>query len=379
MIEPNLALSQLEVFFDGPAQAAHPSHLRQRHCLRRVREVVLEVLGLQASHRPANHHPGPGPGSVVALFDHPYAGELVLARAFGALPHSMSNPDLVGQPGGQLGNRRRRRRARSWLLTAPPSTQPASPWDLPARVAAPDLGVAADLEAVPPVLFADQPPELVAVSVGGISGHPPEGQLCSLGCRCQHLLAQLQLGLEDQTLRQACPFAPECRLRLKPALGHVEATIHQRVAVLGGVAQKDADLAVIHPTQRARVLAGHPGRPDPFLGKAGVVQDQDPISRAHLLAHEALQFLDTALLVPGRVAQELLQLARRSPNLLRNVLHVLTLDRESVVPIRYLWLQARASERTKKRPNVDETSPDWAAALAGRWRSRLLSPLRPPP
>src|SRR5262249_40356109 len=33
-------------------------------------------------------------------------------------------------------------------------------------------------------------------------------------------------------------------------------------------------------------------------------------------------------LVPGRVAQELLQLARRSPNLLRNVLHVLTLDRE---------------------------------------------------
>src|SRR5262249_38799335 len=150
---------------------------RQRHRLRRVREVVLEVLDLQASHRPANHHPGPGPGSVVALFDHPYSGELVLARAFGTLGHAMSNPGLVGQPGGQVGHRRRLRRARSWLLTAPRSTQPASLRDLPARVAAPDLGVAADLEAVPLALFADQLPELVAVSVGGISGHPRNGQL----------------------------------------------------------------------------------------------------------------------------------------------------------------------------------------------------------
>jgi hypothetical protein len=39
------------------------------------------------------------------------------------------------------------------------------------------------------------------------------------------------------------------RLRSEPLLGHVQAAVHQRVPVRGGVVQKDPDLAVVHPTQ----------------------------------------------------------------------------------------------------------------------------------
>lgn len=44
VVQPQLALGQLKVLLDGPTQAAHPSQLSQGDRLRRVREVVLELL-----------------------------------------------------------------------------------------------------------------------------------------------------------------------------------------------------------------------------------------------------------------------------------------------------------------------------------------------
>jgi hypothetical protein len=44
-----------------------------------------------------------------------------------------------------------------------------------------------------------------------------------------------------------------------PFLGQVQLPVHQRPALGAGVGQKDADLAVLDPTGRARVLALHPG------------------------------------------------------------------------------------------------------------------------
>lgn len=65
---------------------------------------------------------------------------------------------------------------------------------------------------------------------------------------------------------------------------------------------------------------------DALLGEAGVVEDEHAAGRSQLLAHEALQLPDAALIVPRRHRQELLQLARRGAHPLGDVLRVLALD-----------------------------------------------------
>jgi hypothetical protein len=58
---------------------------------------------------------------------------------------------------------------------------------------------------------------------------------------------------------------------------HHSPAVDQHVAPAACVAQEDPDLAVVHPTQRPRVLAPHSGRPDPLLGETRLVQDQHPV------------------------------------------------------------------------------------------------------
>ena len=62
-----------------------------------------------------------------------------------------------------------------------------------------------------------------------------------------------------------------------PFFGQIQLAIKQRVAMLTGVGQKDADLAVLNPTSRAAVLAGHAGRMDAFLEKASLVDHTNSV------------------------------------------------------------------------------------------------------
>jgi len=94
------------------------------------------------------------------------------------------------------------------------------------------------------------------------------------------------------------------------------------------IAEEHPDLAVVDPPEGATVLAADACRVTPLLGEARVVEDEDATRRAELLTHEALQLADAALVIPGRVGDELLELAWRRPDLLRDVLDVLALDRQ---------------------------------------------------
>ena len=146
--------------------------------------------------------------------------------------------------------------------------------------------------------------------------------------RRQHLARELELGRETDRLGYRSPRRGPFRRIGEPALGQVQAPVDEGVAVGAGIAQEHPDLAVVDPPERAAVLAADARRVDPLLGEARVVEDEHAARGAELLAHEALQLADAALVVPGRVGQELLELARRRPDLLGDVLHVLALDRQ---------------------------------------------------
>jgi hypothetical protein len=122
----------------------------------------------------------------------------------------------------------------------------------------------------------------------------------------------------------------EDRLRRigEPGFGEIQAPINESVAMGTGIAHEHPDLAVVDPPEGAAVLAADARRMDPLLGEARVVEDEHPARGSELLPHEALQLADAALVVPGRVGQELLELARRRPDLLGDVLDVLALDRQ---------------------------------------------------
>src|SRR5262249_19828206 len=149
--------------------------------------------------RPTDHHPAPVPRPLVALLDHPDSDELVLTRALGAFGDSMPDPLGLGQRRRQLRHRHRSRRVSGGKLACPRSPQLPLPLGyLPVRLAAPDLGVVADLEAVPLVLLLDRLPEIVAVAIQGVARDPLVAQMSSTPGSLQHLGAQLDLGPKAQ-------------------------------------------------------------------------------------------------------------------------------------------------------------------------------------
>src|SRR5436305_14604206 len=81
VVEPELALGELEVLLDGPAEASDPGQRGQRDRLRRVGQEVLELLGVAAAQWSAHHQPGRRARPLVLLLDHAQPGELVLAWA----------------------------------------------------------------------------------------------------------------------------------------------------------------------------------------------------------------------------------------------------------------------------------------------------------
>src|SRR5450759_4008456 len=109
VIEADLALGELEVLFDRPAQAAHRGHLRERDRRGCVTEVALELGPGIGADGAAGHQPALGPRRAMDLLDHAQAHEFVLAGTLLALRDAMPDPvadrqrpdDLIGRLGGQ--------------------------------------------------------------------------------------------------------------------------------------------------------------------------------------------------------------------------------------------------------------------------------------
>jgi hypothetical protein len=80
--------------------------------------------------------------------------------------------------------------------------------------------------------------------------------------------------------------------------------------VAAGVAKKDADLAVLNPPGRARVLPLHPGRLAAFLDEAGLVQHAHRARVAQVLHDIGLQVVTDRVGIPVCPAEEVLHPVR---------------------------------------------------------------------
>ena len=83
-------------------------------------------------------------------------------------------------------------------------------------------------------------------------------------------------------------FAP-CLVR-RPVLGQIELPVDQGMAKAAGIAGEDADLAVLDPTSRPRILAADTDGVATFLQKSRLIDHQDAVGAAkrldHIVAHK---------------------------------------------------------------------------------------------
>ncbi len=150
-------------------------------------------------------------------------------------------------------------------------------------------------------------PDSVVGPIHAVTDHPGEGHARSMS-PLQHRQAQLRLGRERDRLGHA-RLSALVRV-IGPLLGQVERTIEQGVAVAAGVAEEDADLAVLDPPRRARVLPLHPGRLRAFLEKPGLVQHEHRALVAQVRRHIGLQVIPDGISIPVCPAEEVLHPVR---------------------------------------------------------------------
>jgi hypothetical protein len=92
----------------------------------------------------------------------------------------------------------------------------------------------------------------------------------------------------------------------------VERAIEQGVALEAGVAEEDADLAVLDPARGAGVLPLHARRLRPLLHEPGLVEHQHGAGIAEMLHHVGPQVVADRVGVPPPPAEEVLHPVRRA-------------------------------------------------------------------
>ena len=78
-----------------------------------------------------------------------------------------------------------------------------------------------------------------------------------------------------------------------------------------GIAQKDANLAIVHLPSRATIVAGNASRVSPLFQKAGLVDHQHHVWVCQMLHYVGAQLIADGLGVPQRAAQQMLKGLRR--------------------------------------------------------------------
>lgn len=87
------------------------------------------------------------------------------------------------------------------------------------------------------------------------------------------------------------------------------------VTGLGGVGQKDPDLAVVHIPLPAAPLAAHAARFGPLLGKRAGIDDHDAVGPGEIVANMLAQFGHHGFItLPARAHEELDRLAGEPPD-----------------------------------------------------------------
>src|SRR5690606_15808638 len=95
-----------------------------------------------------------------------------------------------------------------------------------------------------------------------------------------------------------------------PGLGQVDVPVDEGVPGVGGIAEKDRDLAVLDASGGAGVLALHPDAAGALLQIAGLVHHQHRPGRPEVLGDVAAQVIAYLVGVPHRPAQQVLHPVR---------------------------------------------------------------------
>ena len=94
---------------------------------------------------------------------------------------------------------------------------------------------------------------------------------------------------------------------VRPFLGQIEFPIEQRMAQRAGIAQKHADLAVVHFPDRALYCRATPDRVAAFFGEPSFVEDQHAVGIAEMLPDISVQLVSDASVSHWAPAQQALE------------------------------------------------------------------------
>ena len=96
-----------------------------------------------------------------------------------------------------------------------------------------------------------------------------------------------------------------------PRLGHIQFAVDKHAAAATGIAEEDADLAVLDTACRATVLPLHTGRVLPLLDETGLVHNQHRVTLAQLFNDVLPQHIARAMRIPLRPLEQVLNTIRR--------------------------------------------------------------------
>src|SRR5579859_1658914 len=138
-------------------------------------------------------------------------------------------------------------------------------------------------------------PEIGRIAIDLVSRDPGSRQT-GRECALQHLSGQLRFGGKRHLLGNA-RFLSSLRV-IHPVLGQIEPSIQEGPAFAAGVAEEDADLAVLASSRGATVLPLHPDRLPPLFQKAGLIDDEHPILLSEVLNHIRPEVIAHRIRVP---------------------------------------------------------------------------------
>jgi hypothetical protein len=157
------------------------------------------------------------------------------------------------------------------------------------------------------LLLLIQPQAQFLVAIDRIA-HDPLGEHASGQGAGKHAPGEFSLRGEAHLIRDAdLPAANPIRC---PFFWQVEGAIQKGRATAGRIEQKHPNLAVLPPPSGATVLPGDSGGFLPFLDKACLIHDENPLLLPQMLHHIGLQGIPHGFFIPVGLAQQSLHPTR---------------------------------------------------------------------
>ena len=166
------------------------------------------------------------------------------------------------------------------------------------------------------------PQERRLAAITFIKGHPFQKQAVA-SCPFDLFQADQPLGAVYQIIGNP-RSATTLPIFMPSLLGQIQFAIEQRMEVRRGIAQMDADHAVLGFARRPAVLPLHAGGLVPLLDETGLVENADALLVRVPRRHQLLTTVPHRRLVPAIQTQKLLQIPRWNPGGVRYGLKALT-------------------------------------------------------